>query len=111
MLRITKERLNNFELLRILSMLMVVFLHVLSFTGLLSKHSNGGFNYYIVWGLESLSFVAVNCFVLISGYFLIDSSFKWKKIFKLWLKVFFYSIVLFFLLSPLHLSSPLLPIL
>ena len=90
-----KKRLSNIELLRIMSMLMIITLHLLSFSGLLETYKNFSFTSLLVWGLESLCFVAVNCYVLISGYFLIDSSFKFKKLFKIWIEVFFYSVIIY----------------
>ena len=40
--------------------------------------------------------IGVNIFVLISGYFLVSSpAFKLKKVLKLWLQLFFYSIVIY----------------
>ena len=78
-------RLSNFELLRLLCMLMVLNLH--SFWGW--QHGTG------IWQAvdffrESTSICAVDCFVLISGYFGI----KWKfnSLFNLFFQLFFYSI-------------------
>lgn len=42
--------------------------------------------------------MAVNCFVLISGYFLVNSKFSWKKVAKLWGETLFYSISIYLLL-------------
>lgn len=52
-------------------------------------------NYTISSLLESLSIVGVNCFVLISGYFLVNGKFKLKKVLNLYLVTIFYSILLF----------------
>ena len=38
--------------------------------------------------------VCVNCFVLISGYFLVNSRFKLKKLGQLWVEVVFYALVI-----------------
>lgn len=82
-------RNSNIELLRIVSMLMVVVLHF----------NNNGANTGIVnmpevlterltWGflVESLCLVAVNCFVLISGYFSIKL--KVRSLLKFYLQCF-----------------------
>ena len=82
-------RNSNIELLRIVSMLMVVVLHF----------NNNGANTGIVnmpevlterltWGflVESLCLVAVNCFVLISGYFAIKL--KVRSLLKFYLQCF-----------------------
>ena len=43
---------------------------------------------------ESLAIVAVNCYVLISGFFGINSTFKLKKVVDLYIQVLFYSITI-----------------
>ena len=53
--------------------------------------------YYCGLFINYLCIVAVNCFVLISGYFLIESQFSFKKVFNLWMQVSFYSIFVFLL--------------
>lgn len=78
-------RLSNFELLRLLCMLMVLNLH--SFSGWL--HGSGvcqAFDFF----RESTSICAVDCFVLISGYFGIK--WKFKSFFNLVFQIFFYSV-------------------
>lgn len=87
---ITKEgaRLSNFELLRLLCMLMVLNLH--SFAGW--NHGSG------VWQAvdffrESTSICAVDCFVLISGYFGIH--WKFKSFFTLAFQILFYSVTIY----------------
>ena len=87
------KRLANIELLRIIAMLMVIMLHYLGKGGLLPDMSlNMGINGYVAWILETLSNVAVNVYVLISGYFLVESEFKFGKVINLVLQVFFYTI-------------------
>lgn len=76
-------------------MLMILLLHFISLTGILEKYSGLSLGSFIVWFLESLSFCAVNIYVIISGYFLVDSKFKFRKILKIWVEVIFYSLVLF----------------
>lgn len=84
-----QERNSNIELLRILCMLMVVVLHF----------NNNGANTGIVnmpevlttrlsWGflVESFCIVAVNCFVLVSGFFGINL--KWRSVLKFYLQCF-----------------------
>lgn len=75
-----KRRSANIELLRILSMLMVLGLHSLDASGALKYLS--GVNYFAYWGLEAFCIVAVDCFVLISGYFMINSRFKAQNLLR-----------------------------
>lgn len=88
------KRLANIELLRIIAMLMVIMLHYLGKGKVLPEISikMDGVG-YLAWILESLSIVAVNAYVLISGYFLVESEFKPGKLLKLILQVLFYTIL------------------
>lgn len=95
-----KKRMANLELLRCVAMMMVVTLHFLGKGGLLTGGdrtlSEGavaltGAN-YAAWLLESFCIVAVNVYMLISGYFLCTSSFKLSRLIRLWLQVWFYSV-------------------
>lgn len=88
-----KKRNGNIELLRLLSMFMVVILHALGKSNLLvdlSKDSN--VNAWISWIIESFCVCAVNVFMLISGYFLIKSEFKVRRLFELVFQVVFYAL-------------------
>lgn len=94
-----KTRNSNFELLRILSMFMIIAHHY-------SVHGHFEFIYGIRPNNMLLDFlylggqIGVILFVLISGYYMIHSEFKLKKLFKLELQILFYSIIvaLFFYL-------------
>ena len=96
-------RANNFDLLRIFAMFMVVVSHYI-YHGIKGQDSlavyyqfdsfMGGFNWFTMESLYVISCVAVNCFVMISGYFLIDKlNLRWKGILKIWLQAFFYCLV------------------
>ena len=89
------KRLANIELLRIIAMCMVIMLHYLGKGDLLPTVSlQMGSEGYVAWILESLAIVAVNVYVLISGYFLVEAKFKPGKIAKIVLQVLFYTILL-----------------
>ena len=90
-----KKRIVSIELLRILAMMMVVMLHYLSKGGLLTsltEEFSGGA--YIAWLLEAFSIVAVNVYMLISGYFLVESGFKFGRLAELVCQVLFYSLLI-----------------
>ena len=76
------KRETNFELLRIIAMLMVVTMHYLYYAGALPS-LNDPLNERSCFALamESLSIVAVNLFVLITGYFLALSPFTPRRFF------------------------------
>lgn len=86
-----KERNSNIELLRIISMSMVLVLHCLSASGALDYLS--GINYWVYWWMEAACIIAVNVFVLISGYFMVESSFKVSRVLKIWGGVWIYSLL------------------
>lgn len=91
-----KKRNANMELLRMLSMFMVVMLHGLGKGELLvNLTTNPSVNAIIAWVLESLSLGAVNIFILISGYYLIDSKFKVGRLIELVCELLFYSVLSF----------------
>lgn len=90
----TKKRNPNIEFLRIISMVMIIFLHALGKGNLLVNLSDSpSVNGVIAWVLEALSISAVNIFILISGYFLIDGKFKLKRLIELVCEVLFYSVL------------------
>ncbi|MCR5119559.1 MAG: GNAT family N-acetyltransferase [Lachnospiraceae bacterium] len=80
----------QFEIMRVVAMLMVIALHYQIMGGRLSKAPAGlGF---IDWLVEALCIVSVNLYVMISGYFLTEKSFSVRKCIRLWAQVFFYSV-------------------
>lgn len=85
----------NMECLRNMAMLMVVLLHYLSKGDFLAPLTERmAPNNYVAWFLEAFAIVAVNVYVLISGYFMVDSEFQLKKLGKLLAEVLFYSILI-----------------
>ena len=89
-----KKRIVSIELLRMISMMMVVMLHYLSKGNFLQPLTGEfGTNSYIAWLLEAFCIVAVNVYMLISGYFLVESSFKLGRLGELICQVLFYSIL------------------
>lgn len=87
-----KTRQSNMELLRVVAMLMIITLHYLDKGNVLPEFAAmSTANHYIAWLLESFCYVAVNIYVLISGYFLTTSKFTFKKLAVLWGQILFYS--------------------
>lgn len=90
-----KKRFANMELLRIVTMFLIVSLHYVSYTDILSSG-----NVYIARMIYAFTYCCVDIFVLISGWFFSKSNvigFKkaTEKSVFLWLKTIFYSIVMF----------------
>ncbi len=102
-----KNRIVSIELLRILSMMMVVMLHYLSKGELLTPLTEEfGPGAYMAWLLEAFSIVAVNVYMLISGYFLVESGFKPGRLAQLVCQVLFYSILIPPVLMALGILDP-----
>ena len=89
------RRNSNIELLRIILMIMVITLHFNNgeMGGAFNLVQAGTLNFHFLYFLESLSICAVNCFMIISGYFLAyNKKVKLGKIVDLLLIVIFYRI-------------------
>lgn len=98
----SRQRNISLDILRIISMLMIVMMH--------AQDSKMGFadvnvvpftdpKWYLLYGVASFSFVSVNCFILITGYFLSNAAeISYKKLIRLWITIFTYSFGFYFLL-------------
>lgn len=87
-----KKRKSNLEILRIISMLMIIMHHYALYSGFLFE--NGIIvNRIIVNFFQMFGKLGVCLFVIISGYFYDKSKFKVKKFFALISQVFVFSIV------------------
>lgn len=96
------ERESNFELLRILCMLIIILSHYCVHSGFDTTAISNTFNKYFIMS-SGLGKVGADCFILISGYFLVSGSFHAKKLFLLELETLCYSIgigLLVFLVRP-----------
>lgn len=107
------KRIASLDVLRVLSMFFVVVSHYIYF-GIkprpeLQEYYSlqtlmGGVNFITLEALYIISCVAVNCFVMISGYFMIEkTSYRWKGILNVWIETLFYSIL--FLVAALILKG------
>lgn len=98
------SRQSNLELLRCVLMLMLLVLH---FNGIALKYPTtlGELNNNYICGMsqlgiESLTVIVVNCFVLISGYFGVKINIR--KVVSLYLECLFYSMIALLVLHPLQ---------
>ena len=87
-------RQAGLDLLRCVSMLMVVVLHYLDKGRLLPSLETPGFSAAEVtaWLLECCCIVAVNVYMFLSGYFLCTASFRPSRLIRLVLQVWMYSV-------------------
>ena len=99
---IKKERNYGIDALRILTMLMIVILHILGQGGVLDNTTVLSKQYEFAWLLEIISYCAVNCYGIISGYVCLYSEIRYSRGAMLWLQTIFYTIgfvIVFYLLG------------
>ena len=100
---IATQRQSNIELLRVISMFMVLLGHyyVLSYFDNIDTIS---FNLLGMQFLGAWSKVAVDIFVIITGYFLVNQTFRWNKVLKLLSCTYFWGIIILLLAFALGIS-------
>lgn len=86
------NRNSNFELMRICSMLMIVFWHILAH-GQILNNTAGTFNIFLYF-LSSIIYIHVNSFVLLSGYFQSEKPIKLSKAIKINNVIWFYTAII-----------------
>ena len=92
------KRNQNIELIRIISMIMIIILHILEQGGFVSNYILLSAKYNVLWFVEMAVFCCVNLFALISGYIYINKEkVKLKNLISLWFQVSFYSLGIFFI--------------
>ena len=94
-------RNSAIELLRILSMIMIIFHHFSAHSGFVWDNMRLSVPFFWDSFISMGGKIGVNVFVLISGYFLVNSQksgLDFKRILKFWGEVFFYSVLIFIIL-------------
>ena len=92
-----KERLSNFELLRIISMFMIIIWHIFIYgvdMNIAPPHLKMIFDIF-----RSIMVVHVNSYVLLSGYFQVKQNCKFSKVIQINNAVLFYKILFFILFA------------
>ena len=90
----SNNRNAGIDMLRILSMFLIVILHVLGQGGAMVRISTHPETYHVCWLMECTALCAVNCYGLISGYVGVRSTWRPSRILYLWVIVFFYSVLI-----------------
>lgn len=105
--KVVTERCSNFELLRIISMILIIVSHYSVHNGVPNTSLPLGFNRFTL-EFANLGKIGVVIFMLISGYFLGKSqkSLKVSRLLKTVLQVFFYSVAIFVVFLLLHKTEP-----
>lgn len=93
------KRKSNFEWLRVLAMGMVITLHYM-FKGGIIENPTSDFSArsIVLWLLTAFCICAVNAYVLISGYFLVEAEFKIGRLIALVIQVLEYSVIVYVVL-------------
>ena len=89
------KRQSNIELLRIICMLLIVMGHIVNQSEILTSKNlyyTGNDIFALIVG--SGSRMAVNCFLIISCWFLVDKEFKIKRVIQVWLETFMYTFII-----------------
>lgn len=97
-----KERLESLDFLRLISIFFVVCIHYVGWGGIASADNTSIINFAFSGGIAVACNCAVNCFYLISGYFITGNesiAHIKKRILKVWVPTFIYSITIPILLS------------
>lgn len=89
-----KKRDVNLELLRLISMIMIVTMHLVNHGGMIDLAEKGTVSYNIAWGLLGLGIPTINIYILISSYFLVETRFSTWRLLKLGMQVWFYAILI-----------------
>ncbi len=92
-------RNKNIELLRVISMFQIGILHAFGHGGILASCEFGTPKYYMLYFIEALCMASVNVFVLISGYYMVNTKFKVSRVIRLIIQVFTYSLVSFLIVK------------
>ena len=94
----TTVRRSNIELFRIIVMVLIVAHHYVIHSGLLfngpieENRMSSPSIFYMIFGMWGKT--GINCFVMITGYFMCSSSITLKKFIKLYLQIVFYGVVI-----------------
>ncbi len=95
MVREEPKRFESLDLLRLISMWFIVCIHYVGFGGAASSSDMPVWNYILSGGIGVACNCAVNCFFLISGFFISKNETlkrSGKKILKVWIPTFIYSV-------------------
>lgn len=93
-----KEYNISLEVLRIVSMCMIITLHFFTYSNAVIEVNDLSLQGIIKTIIHSICNVSVNCYILISGYFCIRSKFKITKLYKIISEVCIYSMLIYILM-------------
>lgn len=95
----------SIDILRIISMLMIVSLHFFSYSPAVIQIDPFSATGCLKRILHSISLISVNCYVLISGYYIYKFKFSLSKLIRILCEVLFYSIVFYLIFLQTDLAN------
>lgn len=105
-----KVRNSNLELYRIVCMLLIVAHHYVVASGLRSEIASSpeNFNSFFILSLGMWGKTGINCFLMITGYYMCKSTITIRKLVKLLLEIYIYKLCIYgiFLASGYETTSP-----
>ena len=87
-----KERQSNFEILRIIAMILIVAGHFAYQTGAMEQTTGMNYVFTLFWG--SANRIAVNLFLMLGTWFMVNNNFKAISVVSLYSETWFYSVIL-----------------
>ena len=87
---LTSERCYGVDVLKVLSMFLVVVLHILEQGGVLAGFEDQNALYWTATLLQIVAYCCVNCFALATGFLMVGRKARYRKLLPMWLTVAFY---------------------
>lgn len=75
-----KKRDMNYELLRIISMILIICAHYITHSHIMEDVDIYSFNYFILEIIMASTRISVGLYILITGYYMVTSKMKLKKL-------------------------------
>ena len=102
--QLIKNRDSNLELYRIFLMLGIIAHHLIVNSGLEVNYdfNNLSFNMIFAQFFGMFGKIGINCFILITGYFMVTQNITLKKFLKLFLEFLFYEVLIYLIFSVLR---------
>ena len=88
----SQTRNTGIDLLRLVLMFLIVMGHLFAHTHIREQLPVLSDKGLWCWGAQTICLCAVNCFVLITGYFMINARWKLEHLLKLWLTIWLYRV-------------------
>jgi hypothetical protein len=96
-----KKRHVSLDVYRLLCMFLITTIHIFGYSGVLAHIPHTNVNFYLVSVIDALQHFAINGFVMLSAYFLVNKKETLSRIVRFEIQLIFYSVVIFAIAAPL----------